>query len=196
MGDDSSKLLFEAVDYARQKNVLFVAAAGNGKTGVGFDNDREPHPILPCGLDLENVICVAASDQEGKLAVFSNFGLKTVHIAAPGVQIFSTVPENGYEDVIDDGKGQIGIWSGTSMSAPHVAGAAALLLSEFPTLGALGVKDLMLRSTFANPPLRRKVSSGGILNLARAFSSVPLFSGTTRQRALTKLFFSPYWPAF
>lgn len=108
------------------KGGIFVAAAGNGgMDGVGDNNDRTPS--YPASYKLKCVISVAASDENDKLASFSNFG-KTVHLAAPGVNVYSSVPGGKYDT-----------YSGTSMATPHVSGAVALLLSRSPGMDASSV---------------------------------------------------------
>lgn len=113
-----SQALLEAVQYANDKGVLFVAAAGNSKANA------ETRPHYPSGYDTPNMLAVgAATEMKGK-ADFSNYGRTRVHLAAPGVKIFSTV----------NGKNTYGSKSGTSMAAPMVAGVAALVLSAQPSL--------------------------------------------------------------
>ena len=102
-----SKALEDTIRAAGDAGILFVAAAGND----GSDNDRRPH--YPSNYDLPNVISVAALDRTDSLAGFSNFGVKTVHIAAPGKDILSTWLDNGYREA-----------SGTSMATPYVSGVA------------------------------------------------------------------------
>ena len=93
------------------------------------------------------------------LTDYSNFGVNSVHIAAPGDGIFSTVPGNKYE-----------INSGTSMACPHVAGAAALLKSLRPNLSAVSVKRILMQSVDKVPEYADKIVSGGRLNVARALA--------------------------
>ncbi len=112
-GPDSSPELAEAVARAERKGVLFVVAAGN--TG-GTGNNNDLRPSYPASLSQTNVISVGAIDESDARGSFSHYGKKSVDIGAPGVQILSTVRNNKYDT-----------YSGTSMAAPHVAGAAALV---------------------------------------------------------------------
>ena len=102
-------LLYDAVKYAYEKNVLLVAAAGNE------ENDTKRYPAA-----YDEVIAVTATDQNDNPAWFSNFG-DWVELAAPGVDIYSTIRGPSYD-----------YWSGTSFACPHVSGLAALVWSEFP----------------------------------------------------------------
>ena len=110
-----SQALADAIGAQRDNGILFVTAAGN----AGGDNDTLR--TYPCSYDVSNVVCVAATDENDALAPFSNYGRGTVHIAAPGVNILSTVPGNQYQTL-----------SGTSMAAPHVTGTVALLYAADP----------------------------------------------------------------
>ncbi len=125
-GTSSSVLMEEAIEYASDKGVLFVAAAGNS----GEDNDATPN--YPANYDIDNILAVAATDSEDELASFSNYGETSVDMAAPGVSILSTVPGEDYETM-----------SGTSMATPHVAGAAAVLLAEKPNLSVKRLRNLL-----------------------------------------------------
>ncbi len=122
-----SNALYEAIEAHRDEDILFVAASGN----YGEDNDYIP--VYPASYNLTNVISVAASDQNDDLASFSNHGLNTVHMAAPGVSIYSTERNDGY-----------GYKSGTSMAAPHVSGLAALLWAGDQSLDMIGLKNSIL----------------------------------------------------
>src|SRR6476620_2143955 len=147
----NSKALEDAIRAAGDAGILFVAAAGNN----GTDNDKRAH--YPSNYDLPNVISVAATDRNDVLTSFSNYGLKSVHIAAPGRDIESTWLGNAYRDA-----------SGTSMAAPHVAGVAALVLSAEPHLTVAQLRNRLLSSVDKLPNLAGKVSSGGRLNAAKA----------------------------
>ena len=112
-GPDTSPELSEAVSRAERKGVLFIAAAGN--TGGG-GNNNDQRPSYPSSLRQANIISVGAIDVKDQRGSFSHYGKQSVDIGAPGVDILSTVRNNGYES-----------FSGTSMATPHVAGAAALI---------------------------------------------------------------------
>lgn len=92
-------------------------------------------------------------DTSNRLASFSNYGKKTVDIAAPGVNILSTFPGDTYKAL-----------SGTSMAAPHVAGLAALYLSQRPSSSASGIRDAIYKASRKAKPLRKKLSREGFIN--------------------------------
>jgi subtilisin family serine protease len=154
---------YDAVDHARARGMLVVAAAHNNAD----DNDVEgAFQMFPASFDLPNVISVAASTQDDQLASFSNYGLTTVDLAAPGVDIGSTVPlfmEFPYM-----------LRSGTSMSTPHVVGTAALMLARNPNLSYAQVKDAILAGVDVLPAFVGKTVTGGRLNVFRAVAAVPL----------------------
>jgi subtilisin family serine protease len=144
-----SRSYSEALKFAiEQYDGLFIASAGND----GTNNDV--FPSFPDSYDAENIISVAASMPDGTLATFSNYGAKNVDIAAPGANIFSTALHGGYS-----------YFCGTSMSAPHVSGAAALLKAYRPGLTALEMKHIILSSAERNPALSGKISTGGVLDV-------------------------------
>ncbi|MFN8792273.1 MAG: S8 family peptidase [Bdellovibrionales bacterium] len=166
--DDTSEenlALKEAIQYALDKGTLFVAAAGNGRGGKGFNNDTDKTPVFPASYTFDNIITVAAMNSSDQLGGFSNFGEKGVHIGAPGVKVFATVPANGYTDVIIDRMGLKAFWDGTSMATPHVAGAAALYWSAHPSATYKDVKNAILKSAKKVPALSGKVSTGGKLDV-------------------------------
>ncbi|RYJ60787.1 S8 family peptidase [Pseudomonas songnenensis] len=139
-GGGYSQALYDAIRAAGNANILFVAAAGNS----GLDIDATPS--YPASYQLPNVIAVAAIGQNGQRAGFSNYGAKSVHIAAPGVDIVSTVPTA-------QGAAGYAYMSGTSMAAPHVTGAAALYASLNPCATAAQTREALLRLAVQDPQL-------------------------------------------
>jgi subtilisin family serine protease len=154
-GTAFSQTLYQAVANASDSGVLFVSAAGND----GANGDIAPD--YPAGFNLPNVISVAATDRNDRLLDFSNYGRRTVQLGAPGDEIDSTVPPSvdasGYTE-----------FSGTSMAAPFVSGAAALYLSRWPDSSVGLVREALLRTTVPVPSLAGKTSTGGRLDVARA----------------------------
>ena len=146
------------------RGILLVTAAGNGdSSGVGINMDSTPS--FPSAYNFVNQLNVAASTQSSVLVGFSNYGIKTVHVAAPGVGIYSTTPLN-----------QIETMSGTSMAAPMVSGAAALLWSAIPSATAAQIKQAIINSV-SRPSTPLRVSSGGIINVYDALSQLHSITG-------------------
>lgn len=169
-GEDPSEgqenqALRDAVQYALDHDVLFVAAAGNGHQGKGYSNDTDPKPSFPATYPHANIVSVAAIDSRDNLGSFSNWGQKTVHIAAPGVAIFSTMVGNNYSDIVIDKFGFKATWDGTSMACPHVAGAAALYWSAHPEKTYADVKAAIIGSAKKLQNLSDKTVSGGKLDV-------------------------------
>ncbi|MGZ3689857.1 MAG: S8 family peptidase [Pseudobdellovibrio sp.] len=167
-GDDPSdgannQALKDVIKYAGDHDVLFVAAAGNGHQGKGYDNDSDPKPGVPASYDNDNIISVAAVDANNNFGSFSNWGRKTVDIAAPGVKVFSTTVTGKYSDTIIPLLGAN--WDGTSMACPHVAGAAALYWSVHPEKTYAQVKEAILNSATKIPAAAGKLVSEGKLNV-------------------------------
>jgi subtilisin family serine protease len=150
-GDGYSQALADAIAEADAHGSLFVAAAGNSFTNT------DASPNYPSGYDLPNVIAVAATDQNDARAWFSNYGSRSVDLGAPGTNILSTQPGASYQFL-----------DGTSMAAPHVAGAAALVRGASPSASDVGVKALLFRTVDANTSLAGKTTTGGRLNVGRA----------------------------
>jgi subtilisin family serine protease len=146
-GDEQSETMAAAIRKANEAGILFVVAAGNDSNNIDTSLD------YPAAYGIDNIISVAAVDRDGQLAGFSNFGFKNVHIAAPGIEILSTIPGNKYEKL-----------DGTSMAAPYVAGAAALIKSRFPQLNAREIKSRLLGGATTSDALAGNVTSG-LLNV-------------------------------
>ena len=167
-----------AIEAAGAAGILFVCAAGNGGLdGVGDDLDHPPflEGNWPAAFDSPTIVSVAATDSNDALAGFSNYGLTTVDLGAPGVEYFSTMPT--YDVVLTTEYGyslNYDFLSGTSMASPCAAGAAALLLAKEPSLTPCEVKSLLLDYVDPVSSLAGKTASGGRLNLASGIAGEPV----------------------
>ncbi|MDR0609912.1 MAG: S8 family serine peptidase [Planctomycetaceae bacterium] len=142
-----------AIEAAGNAGIVVAASAGNNSS----NNDTKAH--YPSGYNhLDNLIAVASLDQNGQLASNSNYGRTTVDLAAPGVSIYSTTKNGSY-----------GLMSGTSMAAPFVSAAAAILAASDSTLSPAEIKTQIMNSAEPLPNLAGKVVSGGQLNFANLF---------------------------
>ncbi|MCM2279572.1 MAG: S8 family serine peptidase [Oligoflexia bacterium] len=164
--------LKKALIRAQQAGVLVVIAAGND----GINNDTDAQPGFPAAYTLDNTIVVAATDPKDAIAGFSNYGVKTVHIGAPGVRVLSTTADGAYNDLVARFKDKQGVeramaWDGTSMAAPIVAGAAALLWSKYPKESYRQIKARILGTARKVPGLAGKVATGGVLDVSAALSA-------------------------
>ncbi|MGE0449794.1 MAG: S8 family serine peptidase [Vicinamibacterales bacterium] len=157
-GGGYSQLLLDEINKANTNDMLFVAAAGNASTNT------DSTPSYPASYSAPNVISVAATTNDDLLASFSNYGATSVDLAAPGVNVRSTIRSNGYA-----------YYNGTSMATPHVSGAAALVLSVC-SLTTAQLKDVLLsHGVEAVPALASTVATGGRLdvNAAVRYCSAP-----------------------
>ncbi|WP_404343722.1 S8 family serine peptidase [Pseudoalteromonas mariniglutinosa] len=150
-GGGFSQALADAITASEQANILFVAAAGND----AVDNDQ--NPSYPANYENNNVVSVASTDSRDAMSSFSQWGLTSVDLGAPGSAILSTIPGNSYAS-----------YSGTSMATPHVAGVAALVLSINPDLNSAELKQLLMDSGDDNADLQGKTVSGKRLNANQA----------------------------
>ena len=146
--------LADALEYARAHDVLVVAAAGN----FSFDNDLIP--TYPASYSSDTLVSVAATCDGQTIAPFSDFGKLSVSIAAPGCDVRSSVPGGGFA-----------LMSGTSMAAPAVAGAAALVLEHYPKLHAAQVKDALLGGGQPEPALVNSLEAGAALSVAGSLTA-------------------------
>lgn len=165
-GGGSSQAMAEAIEYAKSNGVIFVAAAGNEY------NNNDAKPTYPAGYRISNVISVAASTPADTKASFSNFGATTVHIAAPGTNIMSSITGNSYAS-----------YDGTSMACPLVAGALALLAS-YEDLSVSEAKERLMKTSDYIPALEEKTINAGRLNvfnmLTNTIPNRPLPSDPTK----------------
>jgi len=129
----------EAVLYAESKGVLLVHAAGNDSEDLDEENNFPTKAVDSRRKSAKNWLEIGASswgDADNFVGEFSNYGKKSVDVFAPGVDIYSTMPDSKYEKQ-----------DGTSMAAPVTSGVAALLMSYFPDLNAVQVKDIIMKSS-------------------------------------------------
>ncbi|MCS1408928.1 MAG: Thermophilic serine proteinase [Verrucomicrobia subdivision 3 bacterium] len=154
-GGAFSQGFFDVIAEGQRRGVLLVASAGNE------NSNNDIFPSYPANYNLDNVISVAAMDRFGEITEFSNFGLHTVDIAAPGEDIFSLDIENDSAYQARDG---------TSMAAPHVSGVAALVLGAFPEATVHEVRERILSSAIEEPAFFGKVATGGRVSALGALS--------------------------
>lgn len=160
-GPGYSQALKDAIERSGQ---LFVAAAGNSSK----NQDTSADPDYPAGYNSANVLSVAAVDNRGALASFSNYGATTVDISAPGVNILSSVP-GGYS-----------FYSGTSMAAPHVTGVAALAKSVNSALTPADMKNIMMSTGAVAPSTSGKTVTGAIVRARAALSKADTTAPTVK----------------
>ncbi len=156
-GTGFSASLQNAITSARSSGHIFVAAAGNNAT----NNDTTP--FYPASYTSDNVVAVAATDRTDAMASFSNYGATSVDLAAPGYSIYSTIPVS---------MGSYAYKSGTSMAAPHVTGAVALVSDLHPGWTYSQVIHQIFSSVDPLTSLTGKVATGGRLNISGALGGI------------------------
>ncbi len=171
VGGVSDPILEDAIARAYRAGILIVAASGNEQQ-IGVDMDKTPqYPVCNDGWNGENqVIGVAAITDTNARAEFSNYGSRCIDLSAPGVRIFSThfvsVAQKNFTDCYG------GYWSGTSVAAPMVSGALALLKSVYPRLSPSQLKEILIAAgdqiNNFNPSVPSKL--GRRLNVAAALT--------------------------
>lgn len=174
VGAGNSKTLEDAIKRAYDSGILVVAAAGN-EVAQGVDMDlpgQKMYPVCytgPAGEDW--VMGVAATDNDKKLASFSNYGRDCIDISAPGLRVFSTVYHNDTDAEFKDYYS--GGWTGSSVSVPQVAGAAALIKALKPSFSLAQIHDIIIRSAQNIDPLNPNFPGklgAGLLNVFQALT--------------------------
>ena len=158
--------LNQAIKKLGEKGVLFCTAAGNETTNI------DETPSYPASYNADNIIVVAASDQNDQLASFSNYGKNSVDIAAPGTNILSTYPDHSYAYM-----------QGTSMATPYVSATIALIASLYGETTVKERKAMILNSVDTKNALTGKVNSEGRLNANSALDIEKAKDSTQTQEA-------------
>jgi len=143
-----------AIEEARDEGILFVAAAGNNRSS----NDN--NPFFPASHKLDNIVSVLSTTSRDRKSGFSNHGISSVHVGAPGSAILSTFPNSIYREL-----------GGTSMAAPYVTGLLALAMSEFPDEDYLKLKNRIMHSGDKINDLVDQSISGRRINASEVFSN-------------------------
>jgi thermitase len=143
-GGGFSQALFNSIEAAKNKGIIFVAAAGND------NSNNDTRASYPSSYQIDNVISVASHTAQDTVSSFSNFGKRTVHVIAPGSNVLSTTPQNTYK-----------VYSGTSMATPHASGVVGLLLAKTGRLPVLEVRERLMATSVPVSTYTRKVSASG-----------------------------------
>jgi subtilisin family serine protease len=149
-------VLYKAIEYAAGKNHLVIASAGND----GWNTDYSYYRNYPADYALPNIISVTASNSSDGRPSWANVGVKTVDLAAPGVNILSAVRGGGYA-----------FGTGTSMAAAFVTGTAALMLAMRPALSYGQMKNLILKNVDPVSGFSGRSVTGGRLNVLKALNA-------------------------
>ena len=157
-----SQALSNAIVSTRDAGIIFVASAGNGNPGVNIDHN----PTYPACYQIDNIIAVAYTTRNDLLGGFSNYGATNVDLAAPGDQINSTYyfSDSSYYTNA----------TGTSVAAPYVSGACALLMAQYPADSYRDTISRLLNATDPLPALAGKCRTGGRLDLRKVLRTIRL----------------------
>lgn len=152
-GGEKEQSLLDAITAAEKAGITFVAAAGNES------NNNDTSSTYPANYEISNVISVGSYTNGGAKSSFSNYGLTTVHVTAPGSAILSTY------------KGKYSNLSGTSMAAPHISGIVGLLLSQEPNLTPAEIRERLVRTSVQTTKLKTASASKGRVDAYRALTN-------------------------
>jgi len=159
----NKKVVDDAVKYAEAHDVLLVHAAGNDHNNTDSTDNFPKRQYEGSRKEAQNWIEVGASDVHGNPGSFSNYGKKSVDLFAPGVKIYSSVPDTGYAYL-----------NGTSMASPCVAGVATIIREYFPKLTAKQVKKILMKSV---TPITTKVPMPGHKDKLVSYSDLCISGG-------------------
>lgn len=148
--NEGGMIVNETIDHIGNTfGTLVFAAAGND-----YGRDIDSNRTYPASFESNHLLVVASTTKRGSLSYFSNIGKKSVDVAAPGSNIYSTIPGNGY-----------GNMSGTSMATPTTVGVAAEILCNFPNLDGLSLKKVLMASVTKVKKFQSKMVAGGRVDL-------------------------------
>ena len=151
--NEGGMIVNETIDHIGTTfGTLVLAAAGND-----YKRNIDKKKTYPASFETDHMIVVASTNRAGKLSSFSNVGKISVDVAAPGSNIYSTIPGNSY-----------GNMSGTSMATPTTAGVAADILSNFPGLDSISLKEILIDTVTKIPRFDKYMVSGGRVDLFNA----------------------------
>jgi subtilisin family serine protease len=153
-GGEKEQSLLDAITAAESAGITFVAAAGNES------NNNDKTPSYPANYEVSNVVSVGSFTGAGAKSSFSNYGVKTVHVTAPGSTILSTYKNGGYANL-----------SGTSMATPHVAGVVGLILSKEPNLTPAQIRERLINTSVKTEKLKTASLSAGRVDAFRALTN-------------------------
>ncbi len=154
--NEGGQAVKDAIDFIGEKyGTLVVAAAGNSS------RDIDSRLTYPASYTSTNLMVIGSTTSNGRMSYFSNYGSKSVDLAAPGSQIYSTTPGNSY-----------GNMSGTSMASPTAAGIAAEVLSRHPGLTPQDLKAVLMKTVTKSRRMRRSMASQGRIDLYNALNSL------------------------
>jgi subtilisin family serine protease len=168
-GGGRSEAIYEAF---KANDALHVIAAGNSN----YDNDKRDN--FPSNYDLDNIVAVAATNHNDQRASFSQWGANSVDVAAPGRDIWSTVPTS---------KGSYGNKSGTSMATPHVSGGAGLIMSAYPDATNAEVKARLIHGSDKIASLNDISVSDGRVNFAASVENDTVAPGSPNDFGASKV---------
>lgn len=143
-GGGFSQALEDSIKAAKDKGIVFIAAAGNDSS------NNDARPSYPATYQVDNVISVASHTAGDIMSSFSNFGKRTVHVAAPGTNILSSTPNGEYK-----------VFSGTSMATPHTSGVVGLLIAREGRLPVLELRNRLMATTTPSAAYRKSTVAGG-----------------------------------